>query len=227
MSLNLQTTVVQHDVIVQLFNVAEVTLTTLYNNTPAVFWNRKGSTTMTGPAAYLLRLQSLHAKHYRYVPTHDFIPGVLNKMVDDASRLLALSDAKFLAHFDLTFPQCEPWRLCQPRSEMNSAVTCLLRSKRSEPELWINELVSLITIGHAGWNSVNPSLRILGSHKGRTQSPTYRSTQPDIAMDASHPAGGPFDLAQFRMPYVPWVRRTGAWGPEIPNSTSTEPWTSD
>jgi hypothetical protein len=48
------------DVIATHCNISEITVATLHDNTPAVFWQKKGSQTTTGPAAYLLRL--LHTR---------------------------------------------------------------------------------------------------------------------------------------------------------------------
>ena len=42
------------DVITQAVDVREKTLHNFYDNTPTVFWQRKGSATMTSLAAYLL-----------------------------------------------------------------------------------------------------------------------------------------------------------------------------
>ena len=57
-----------------------------------------------GPAAYLLRLQALHQRHHCYLNQPDYIPGPVNAMADDASRLWHLTDDAFLAHLTLTYP---------------------------------------------------------------------------------------------------------------------------
>ena len=88
--MELAAAVAQPDVICSIFDLTEATIANLHDNTPAVFWQRKGSTTTTGPAAYLLRLRALHQRCEKYVPTHDYIPGPINRMADDASRLVHL-----------------------------------------------------------------------------------------------------------------------------------------
>lgn len=221
--LEMAATVLHHDVIATGHGVREVTIGTLHDNTPAVFWNRKGSATTTGPAAYLLRLQALHARHHAYLPTHDFIPGHLNRMADDASRLLTDTDAGFLSHFNTQFPQPRPWRICTPRSAMSSAVILALRSTRCEPQSWTSEPVLQTINGHAGWISVTPSPWILGSPKGTTLYRTYKSSRKGTVMDASHPMDGPYDLAQLRTPCETSARRIDGWGPLIPDSTPTAP----
>jgi hypothetical protein len=54
----------QHNILCQLANVADLKFHNFYDNTATVFWERKGSATTVGPAAYFLRLQALHQRHY-------------------------------------------------------------------------------------------------------------------------------------------------------------------
>jgi hypothetical protein len=72
--LELAVSVAQHDILCQIADVQDVTIHNCYDNTATVCWQRKGSATTTGPAAYLLRLQALHQRHYGYAPLHDYIP---------------------------------------------------------------------------------------------------------------------------------------------------------
>ena len=197
-------------------DVTEATIGTMHDNTPTVFWHQRGSTTTMGPAAYLLRLQALHARHYKYIPTHDFLPGFLNKMADNASRLLDLSTEALLTHFDTHFPQPCSWQRCILRSETNSAVISALLKRRSEPALWTNAPKQRTSIGIAGWNSVTPSPWILASPTETTPSRIYKSSQPGIVMDAAHPVTNPYELAQFRRPCEASDKRTAAWGPRHP-----------
>jgi hypothetical protein len=90
--LELAAAVAHPDVIASTSNITEITIAALHDNTPTVFWQRRGSVTTTGPAAYLLRL---HARHLRYISTHDYIPGPINAMADDASRLVSRTALTF------------------------------------------------------------------------------------------------------------------------------------
>jgi hypothetical protein len=83
--LELLATVVQHDVLAQHFDVRERSVAMGTDNTPALSWQRKGTVSTTGSAAYLLCMQALHQRYHRYHLAHFFIPGSLNKMADDAS----------------------------------------------------------------------------------------------------------------------------------------------
>jgi hypothetical protein len=97
---------------VQEVDCRERTTKGLCDNIPAVVWHRKGSTTMVGPAAYLLRISSLHQRHFRYLALLNYIQGSANAMADDCSRLWHLTDSHLLAYFNLHYPQPNTWKLC-------------------------------------------------------------------------------------------------------------------
>ena len=87
-----------HDVVAQFANILERTIRTLLDNIANVYWLRKGSTTTTGPAAYLLRLQAHHQRFHRYLSLHDYIPGPANDMADICSRAWHLTDSQLLVY---------------------------------------------------------------------------------------------------------------------------------
>ena len=84
--------------------IAHVSTCSFSDNTPAVLWRTKGSTAMTGPAAYLLQIAALHQRHHRYQNQLHYLPGPLNLMADDCSRLWNLSDSQLLTHFNSRYP---------------------------------------------------------------------------------------------------------------------------
>ena len=224
--LELAASVAQHDVIAATIDVQEATIGNLHDNTPTVYWNIKGSSTTTGPAAYLQRLQALHRRQHAYLPTHDFLPGHLNKMADDASRLQLLSDGAFHSHMSTAFPQPRPWRLCTLRSSVNSALISALRKKRCDPASLERPNAPPKTCGNCGWNSVPRSPWTPNSPPTTTLSRTSWFSRTGTALDASSPAANPFDLAQFRVPYAISARHTRAWGPTTSDSTRPAPPTS-
>jgi hypothetical protein len=109
--LELAASIAQHDVLAQQVDVPEATIHNLTDNTATLYWQGKGATSTTGPASRLLRIQSLHQRHHRYVPSFDYIPGEANAMSDDCSRRWDLTDKQLLVHFHLVFPQSQPWRI--------------------------------------------------------------------------------------------------------------------
>jgi hypothetical protein len=110
--LELAATVAQFDVLAQTFDVRSHTIHNISDNTATVAWQKKGAASTTGPVAYLLRLHALHQRHHRYIPLHDFIPGVANILSDQCSRHFHLTDIELLAHFNYSFPQTMPWQMC-------------------------------------------------------------------------------------------------------------------
>jgi hypothetical protein len=85
-------TIIQHDVVCHNYDVHEKTLHTCTDNQATQAWHQKGSTTTNAVPAFLLRLQAIHQRFHRYIPLHSYLPGKLNAMADDASRLWHLSD---------------------------------------------------------------------------------------------------------------------------------------
>ena len=127
--LELAAIVAQQDVLCQRIDTRERTFCTLTDNTPALSWARKGSVTSEAAAAYLLRLNSLHQRHHRYLGTYDHIAGKANVMADDASRLWNLRDSQLLAYFQQTYPQSLPWKFTPLRQHMRSALISALSRK--------------------------------------------------------------------------------------------------
>jgi hypothetical protein len=87
LDLKLAALLVQHNIAAHGFDIREQTISSGSNNTPTVAWQSKGSTTAVSAPAYLLRLQALHQRFHRYHSSAFFVPGKLNAMADDCSRL--------------------------------------------------------------------------------------------------------------------------------------------
>jgi hypothetical protein len=87
LNLELDATIAHQDVLVNTFDLHVCTIHTGSDNTPAVDWQRKGSTTTTKAQAVLLHLQAIHQWHHCYCPFFSHIPGIVNTMVDNASCL--------------------------------------------------------------------------------------------------------------------------------------------
>lgn len=209
--LELAATVCQHDVVSMASDTREHTLHDFHDNTAAQYWQRKGSTTSTGPAAAMLRLQSHHQRYFRYVPVHDFLPGVLNRMSDDASRLWHLSDTALLAYFNSTYPQEVCWELHHVRPNLLSSVILTLASKQYE-RVSYGELNKKLTVtGQCGSTS---AVNSTSTQFSRTLIPFRFSKSLPHDTDADRaPPVTPSSLAQFRTQYARWARRWPAWGP--------------
>jgi hypothetical protein len=225
--LELLATIAQHDVVCQTTNVTEATIASLHDNTSAMYWNRKGSASTVGPTAYLLRLAALHKRHYRYATTHSYIPGNLNTMADDASRLFELTDVQLLTYFDLSFPQRKPWQRCTLRSQMHSSLISAMHRQRSEPALWQAAPVKQTNGGPNGWPSVPTSMWIPTSQTEKTPSRTSKFSRIGTELQLQDPPVNPFDLKQLLKPLDLWDKRTKVWGPKTSDGTPKEERISD
>ena len=65
--------IAHHNVVAQFADILERTIRSLLDNIANVYWLQKGSTTTTGPAAYILRLQAHHQRFHHYLLLHDYI----------------------------------------------------------------------------------------------------------------------------------------------------------
>jgi hypothetical protein len=215
--LELAGTIAQHDVLVHHVDCRERTIHTLTDNTPALAWQTKGSTTTTGVPAYLLRLQAIHQRHYRYLPRLAHIKGDQNVMADDCSRLWKLSDQELLTHFRINYPQTEPWQLCPLRPSMHSSLISALHKQRPAPESLLSTVVGGIKPGTFGPASVAPSVSIRRCATTQTQSTSSKSSQPESETVVSPPVVGPWDMHQYLPRSVTLARRSPTWGPQTPD----------
>jgi hypothetical protein len=212
--LELAAGVLQNDVAAHNFDIRERTIASGSDNTPTLAWQAKGSTTTTRAPAYLLRLQAIHQRSHRYNSSSFFVPGKLNAMADDCSRLWHLSNSQLLDHFNRTYPQAVSWRIVQPRQEMLSSVICALHRKRPEPASFLQEPPPTTTAGLSGHNSAKISPWTRGSATTSIPSYSYKSLPSVTAQASLPPAANLYDLVQWKAPSVPWVRPLRAWGPQ-------------
>jgi hypothetical protein len=212
--LELAAGIIQHDVAAHNFDICEKTIASGSDNTPTLAWQAKGSTTTTTAPAYLLRLQAIHQPFHQYNSSPSFfVPGKLNAMADDCSRLWHLDDSQLLEHFNRTYPQAASWRIAQPRQEMLSSVICALHRQQPEPASFLRKPPPTTTRGPSGPSSVNSLLWTPGLATTLTPFYSYRSLPSATAQAKFPPAANLCDRAQWKAPYVPWVRPLQDWGP--------------
>jgi hypothetical protein len=212
--LELAGAIVHQDVLLQQVNVAHRTIVPLGDNTAAVSWQTKGSTSTSGPSAYLLGMNSLHQRHHRYLAKPDYISGPANTIADVCSRRFDLSDSQLLSYLDVNFPQSQPWQLSHPRSEMISSISSALLKRRPAPASYLNDKKSRIIIGKFGRNTAGNTTstqRYKPTQTGLLYS-QFSPTDSAMAITAS-PAKTFSELERWRTTYAPSVRRSPAWGP--------------
>jgi hypothetical protein len=210
------------DILTQLRDCRERTIATFTDNVSARAWHRKGSATTIGPAAYLLRLNALHQRGFRYRATIDYLPGPLNVMADDASRLWHLPDDALLAHFNLLYPQTVPWTLSHPRPEMLSALISALLCKRSDLASFLPGPTHETPIGFDGSPIVTPLASILSSPTHQIRFNSSKSLPSVTDLDNFQPPRSLSNLAPWKQRSAPLARRWPAWGPLTHGSTPKE-----
>ena len=206
--------IAHHDVLAQKVSLRGRTVAPLGDNMPNIVWHHKHSTATTGPAAYLLRLNSIHQRHYRYNSFASYIPGKANGMGDDPSRLWHLDDSQFLSHFNRTYPQAKPWQLAQLRPEMTSSIVSALLKQRPDPATLLLDPPTKMACGTAGKPLWLPS----GSTPTSTMCPQTNTClfskflPTKSASDVLRPAATLSELNECRTAYAPSPRRS-VWGP--------------
>ena len=203
----------ERDAIAQCFDVRERTILTATDNTPTLFWSRKGSTTTTKAPAHLLKAMALHQRHHRYVPREDHIDGVDNLPGDKASRLFHLTNDQFLHYFNTNFPQDEPWHLWTPSDEITSVVTSALLSKKFSMESLLKDPKPTITCGTDGAPTVNHWAWTPSSQISKTPSQSSKSLQDACGPESWHRVGTRFATAPLKVTYGRLGKRLPLWGP--------------
>ena len=212
--LELAATVAQHDILAVNLDLREHTVYTLSDNTPAAAWQTKGSTTTTGPAAYLLRLQALHQRHFRYNTRVSHIPGTANVMADDCSRLWALTDSELLSHFNSSYPQERPWQLLplQPAT-LSTLISALLRTRHATLS-WPRASGPLTEHGKFGPTFAFPLQWTPPLKESSTQPNCSKSLPSASAEEPSLRAVSQSDLTRWLRPYAKSARLSHSWVPQ-------------
>ena len=202
------------DVIAQSFDIRERTILSNTDNLATLFWQRKGNATTLKPPSHLLRLFGIHQRYHRYVPRHDYIPGLSNPMADDASRLFHLTNTSFLSHFNHTFPQPQSYKLVNPSSALISSVISALRMKTCNLE---SLLVAPLPPTPTGPNGSSTPLSWAStpfSKPSKIKYPSSKSSSDAFAPEHLLPSNVRSSLGQLRTTYGRLHRRTLQWGPQ-------------
>jgi hypothetical protein len=121
------------DILASCHDIREQTICALSDNTAAVSRERRGSTSVNAPSAYLCRLASIHQRTHRYRFNAEYLPGPLNVMADNLSRHWDLADSQLLAYFNSTYPQTQSWQLCHLSPALTSIAMKALSVQHCDP----------------------------------------------------------------------------------------------
>lgn len=209
--LELEGTILHQHVIGKLAKVQGETTYTGCDNSPAVAWRTKGSSTTAKARAHLLRIAAAQTRYQQALHRIGHLAGIHNQMSDDASRLWELNDKEFLTYFNSTYPQKNSWRLYQLPSEMSSLTTSALLNEESNMESVHQELQKHHLSGSFGQNSATPLASIQDYPMSQIQWSQSCSLGSDTEMVESHPQGTRSWLERQKMPCVRWDRPSPNW----------------
>jgi hypothetical protein len=216
------------DVANRAYDLRELTMASLSDNTPAVSRKHKGTVTAASPAAYLCRSSSAHQRHYRYHEETSHIPGDSNAMADDASRLQALSFEQLLTHFNVAYPQRLSWQGCHLNSATNSEILSCLSMQTDRTLSWLPPHVPGKQPRRSGLSfaKTSASSPTLAGSPPNSTSTSSKSSASGTAKAKSPKAVNPSELTLWRRPLVTWERSSPTWVHRIPECSLDQPLTS-
>ena len=212
-----------------LQNHANTSASTLYlasDNTPAVSWCTKGSTSSIGANAYLLRHLAQLTRMDNCSLEIVSVPGNTNTIADFCSRSFALTDQAFLRALNARFPVTPQWQLVPITTDIASQLTSSL-SRRPFP--WASA-------DPAAMPPTTPSLSGKTSVRNIILTPPWHST-PILSRSCKFsvidtdkakllPTNLQSAVERWVTPYAPWVRRWPSWDTSTPASLRPENLTS-
>ena len=128
--LELAGTIAHEATLTAFHDLCHRTIATFSDNTPAVTWGNKASTTTAGAASYILCSSSLLQCQHRYLLQRFYIPGPANHLADFASRCFDLSNDALLAFLDSVAPHTQPWQMLHLLPIWLSQLTTDLQRRR-------------------------------------------------------------------------------------------------
>jgi hypothetical protein len=195
------------------------------DNTPAVAWITKGSTTSNGPSAYLLHMLAQSRRSHKYQLTVPFTSGISNTIADCCSRLFHLNDDTFLQHMRDRFPIQPCWKLAPVPSEILSSTNSALLKKLQKLRFMPHDETLRTPFGTSGIPFAKNSVMTPSSNTLMIPYPCFKSLPIDIDKAQWLPAGLRSSLARWKEPYVPLARRWPHWAAPIRAYSPRENWT--
>jgi hypothetical protein len=197
------------------------------DNTPTQAWITKGSPTSNDAKALLLHHFGRLSRDANLAARACFTPGSTNTLADFCSRAWHLDDAEFLAAVNCRFPMQSSWTLVRPQKETLLPVILSL-SHRLPPREYPSPGAMATTLpGTFGKISATPYARIPPWLTLTTPSHCCASSLIDTDPVPWLPPVIASDLEQWKMPYVPWGRRSPHWAALTPESNHPESWICD
>jgi hypothetical protein len=197
------------------------------DNTPTQAWITKGSPTSNDAKAFLLHHFGHLSRAANLAARSCFTPGSTNTLADFCSRAWHLTDSEFLAAVNCRFPVQPSWTLVRPPKETILPVISSLSCKL-QPRAYPSQGVMATTLpGTYGKISATPCAKIPPWLTLQIPSHCCASSLIDTDPVPWLPPVIVSDLERWKMPYVPWGRRSPHWAALTPASSLPENWICD
>ncbi len=193
------------------------TLLCMSDNTPAVSWIQRGSTSSTGPSAKLLRILYLLGRQNPFTVSALYNPGKSNTVAHFLSRSFAYSDNSVLSRLWATTQRS--WSLAQLTNEEASKLISAVSKTTSPGACQLPEQDPSKQHGSSGSPFAAQSNWTHTLTVSRTTSPRYNFLPDNTGQDAWLPPIARSALERWKQPFVPWDRRSPVWGKGILDST--------
>jgi len=186
------------------------------DNTAAVGWTLRGSTSSTNINAYLLRLLAPLTRTGQFTLVPHYVKGLTNTVADFCSRSFSLCDAAFLQDFQTRYPITPSWTYAHPPNETVSAVTSALCKTPSAWASVLPEAAHATPVGTSGYNFATPSTSTPHSPTLPTPSQFSKFSPTATAWDNYLPVALRSAAERWAMPFVPLGRRYPNWDSPTP-----------
>jgi len=186
------------------------------DNSAAVAWCNKQSTTTTGPAAFLLRHLGLLSRRAQLCPRVVFVPGSSNTIADFLSRSFHLSDDMVAHHLSTSSDLQTSFQWLRLNTDKLSQLTSCVSRQLLPMESLRLEPPGPMVLGPPGAPSAPPPTSTHTSTLfGIPSIPSFSSptsTEPAKFLPVEILSAA----RRWLMPFVPWDRRWPSWGKRIP-----------
>ena len=186
------------------------------DNTPAVAWCGKGSTSASNASAFILRHLGLVCRDAQMKTRVISVPGESNTIADFLSRSFHLSDDDIMAHLHRLAPTQPSFQWLPIGPETQSQLTSALLRTMLPMESLLSGRPVPTPSGTSGSPSVPPSMPPYTSMELSIPSLPSCSSPTVSVMDKFLPVELLSALEQWKTPFVPWARRWPSWGRRIP-----------
>jgi hypothetical protein len=185
------------------------------DNIPAVTWCKKGSTSSTTSAAFLLHHFANTHRAAPFTVQPLFIPGHTNQIADCCSHLLHLPDDTFLAYMNQRFPLQPSWTLVHPSKEQ----LLLMKSAlfRKLPQLAFPKELSRPETPHGLYGKTSAMTSTKIPHWPISTIPFHfcNSLLSDTDWAKLLPVAIKYVLGQWKAPFMPLGRHFPHWDSKI------------